>query len=109
VTLVAYNFGGLVLKNLVVEACKHVNQRPINDLDNEIHKCCNTFLNNVKGVVFYGVPCWWYPIIIKLFHLATSTNQHIEQICNPIWFFKKIRVFQLTNGTLFNIFLKCRS
>ncbi len=54
--LIAYSFGGLVLKSLVVEARKHVKQRPINDLDDEIHKCCNTFLNNVKGVVFYGVP-----------------------------------------------------
>ncbi len=54
--LVAYSFGGLVLKSLVVEARKRVNQRLINDLDDEVHKCCNTFLNNVKGVVFYGVP-----------------------------------------------------
>ncbi len=55
-TLVAYSFGGLVLKSLVVEAHKHVNQRSRNDLDDEVHKCCNTFLNNVKGIVFYGVP-----------------------------------------------------
>jgi len=56
VALVAYSFGGLVLKSLVVEAHKHVNQRPRNDLNDEVHKCCKTFLNNVKGVVFYGVP-----------------------------------------------------
>jgi len=56
VALVAYSFGGLVLKSLVIEARKHVNQRPRNDLDDEVRKCCNTFLNNVKGVVFYGVP-----------------------------------------------------
>jgi triacylglycerol esterase/lipase EstA (alpha/beta hydrolase family) len=56
VALVAYSFGGLVLKSLVVEAHKHVNQRPRNDLDDQVHKCCKTFLNNVKGVVFYGVP-----------------------------------------------------
>ncbi|CAN5962451.1 unnamed protein product, partial [Sphagnum jensenii] len=56
VALVAYSFGGLVLKSLVVEARKHVNRRPRNDLDDEVHKCCQTFLNNVKGVVFYGVP-----------------------------------------------------
>ncbi len=54
--LVAYSFGGLILKSLVVETRKHVNQRPRNDLDDEVHKCCKTFLNNVKGVVFYGVP-----------------------------------------------------
>ncbi len=54
--LVAYSFGGLVLKSLVVEAHKHVYQRPKNDLDDKLHKCCKTFLNNVKGVVFYSVP-----------------------------------------------------
>ncbi|KAH8944459.1 hypothetical protein BDL97_13G111700 [Sphagnum fallax] len=56
VALVAYSFGGLVLKSLVVEAHKHAHQRPKNDLDDEVHKCCMTFLNNVKGVIFYGVP-----------------------------------------------------
>ncbi|CAK9265124.1 unnamed protein product [Sphagnum jensenii] len=56
VALVAYTFGGLVLKSLVVEARKHVNQRPRNDLDHEVHKCCKMFINNVKGAVFYGVP-----------------------------------------------------
>jgi hypothetical protein len=56
VALIAYSFGGLVLKSLVVEARKHVNQRSKNDFDVEVHKCCKTFLNNVKGVVFYGVP-----------------------------------------------------
>jgi hypothetical protein len=54
--LVAYSFGGLVLKSLMVEARKHVHRRPRNDFDNEVHKCCKTFLNNIKGVVFYGVP-----------------------------------------------------
>ncbi|CAK9261107.1 unnamed protein product [Sphagnum jensenii] len=56
VALVAYSFGGLVLKSLVVEAHKYVYQRPKNGLDDEVHKCCKTFLNNVKGVIFYGVP-----------------------------------------------------
>ncbi len=54
--LVAYSFGGLVLKSLVVEVHKHAYQRRKNDLDDEVHKCCKTFLNNVKGVIFYGVP-----------------------------------------------------
>jgi hypothetical protein len=56
VALVAYSFGGLVLKSLVVEAHNHVHRRLNNDLDNKVHKCCKTFLNNVKGVIFYGVP-----------------------------------------------------
>jgi hypothetical protein len=56
VALVAYSFGGLVLKSLVVEAYKHVHQSLKDDLDDEAHKCCKTFLNNVKGVIFYSVP-----------------------------------------------------
>jgi triacylglycerol esterase/lipase EstA (alpha/beta hydrolase family) len=56
VALIAYSFGGLVLKSLVVEAYKHVYQRSKNGLDDEIRKCCKTFLNNVKGVIFYSVP-----------------------------------------------------
>jgi triacylglycerol esterase/lipase EstA (alpha/beta hydrolase family) len=56
VALVAYSFGGLILKSLVVEAHRHVHQRRKNCLDDEIQKCCKTFLNNVKGVIFYGVP-----------------------------------------------------
>jgi hypothetical protein len=54
--LIGYSFGGLVLKSLLVEVHKHVHQRPRNDLDDEVHKCCKTFLNNVKSVIFYGVP-----------------------------------------------------
>jgi triacylglycerol esterase/lipase EstA (alpha/beta hydrolase family) len=107
VTLAAYSFGGLVLKSLVIEARKHVNQRPRNDLDDEIHKCCNTFLNNVKGVVFYGVPHAGGTQYLSNYFI--QQHQHIEQVCNPIWFLKKIRVFQPTNGTPFNGFLKCRS
>jgi triacylglycerol esterase/lipase EstA (alpha/beta hydrolase family) len=84
VALVAYSFGGLVLKSLVVEVRKHVYQRPKNGLDDEIHKCCKTFLNNVKGVVFYGVPhssgtqylskyfTWQYQQINKLSKYATQ-------------------------------------
>jgi hypothetical protein len=56
VALVAYSFGGLVLKSLVVEAHKHVYQTRENAFDEKVHKCCETFLNNVKGVVFYSVP-----------------------------------------------------
>jgi hypothetical protein len=56
VALIAYSFGGLILKSLVVEARKLVHQRPRNSLDDQVHKCCETFFNNVKGVIFYGVP-----------------------------------------------------
>jgi hypothetical protein len=56
VALIAYSFGGLVLKSLVVEAWKHEHQRRRNNYDDYVQKCCKTFLNNVKGVIFYGVP-----------------------------------------------------
>jgi hypothetical protein len=56
VAIVAYSFGGLVFKSLVVEAHKHVHRRPMNALDFEVQKYCGIFLNNLKGVVFYSVP-----------------------------------------------------
>ncbi|KAH8972836.1 hypothetical protein BDL97_01G012400 [Sphagnum fallax] len=56
VAIVTYSFGGLVFKSLVVEAHKHVYQRPMNDFDLKTQKYCEFFLNNLKGVVFYGVP-----------------------------------------------------
>jgi hypothetical protein len=56
VALVAYSFGGLILESLVVEAYKHVHKSRRNGLDDEIHKCCKTFLNNIKSVIFYSVP-----------------------------------------------------
>ncbi len=54
--MVAYSFGGLLFKNLVVEAHKHVYRRLMNHLDDELQKCCKKVLNNLKGVVFYSVP-----------------------------------------------------
>ncbi len=54
--LIAYSFGGLVFKSLVVEAWKHEHQRLRNYLDDEVKKCCKKFLNNVKRVVFYSLP-----------------------------------------------------
>jgi hypothetical protein len=56
VAMVAYSFGGLVLKSLVVEVYKHVHQRQTNDLEVEAKKICEKFLKNLKGVVFYSVP-----------------------------------------------------
>jgi len=56
VAIVAYSFGGLVFKSLVVEAHKHVYKRPMNGFDFEVQKYCKIFLNNLKGVVFYSVP-----------------------------------------------------
>ncbi len=54
--MVAYSFGGLVLKSLVVEMHKHVYQKQTNNLDVKVQNCCEKFLKNLKGVVFYSVP-----------------------------------------------------
>jgi hypothetical protein len=56
VAMVAYSFGGLVLKTLVVEMHKHVYQKQKNNLDVKAQKLCEKFLKNLKGVVFYSVP-----------------------------------------------------
>ncbi|CAM6065059.1 unnamed protein product [Sphagnum tenellum] len=56
VAMIAYSFGGLVLKSLVVEMRKHVYQKQKNELDVKTHFYCEKLLKNLKGVVFYSVP-----------------------------------------------------
>jgi hypothetical protein len=56
VAMVAYSFGGLVLKSLVVEMKKHEYQNSMNNWDVKVQICCKMFLKNLKGVVFYSVP-----------------------------------------------------
>jgi hypothetical protein len=55
VAIVAYSFGGLVLESLVIEMHKHVYQMQMTNLDVKTKNCCETFLKNLKGVVFYSV------------------------------------------------------
>jgi thymidylate synthase len=47
--MVAYSFGSLVLKSLVVEMHKHVYQKQLNKLDVEVQNCCVNFLKNLKA------------------------------------------------------------
>jgi hypothetical protein len=54
--MVAYSFGGLVLKSLLVEMHKRVYQKQMNNLDVKVQNCCEKVLKNLKGVVFYSVP-----------------------------------------------------
>jgi hypothetical protein len=56
IALVGHSFGGLMLKSLVVEVCKHVHQRSMTSLDVEIRDNCKKFVENVKVMVFYSVP-----------------------------------------------------
>jgi len=53
VAMVAYTFGGVVLKSLVVKMHKHMYQKQTNNLDVKVQNCCEKFF---KGVVFYSVP-----------------------------------------------------
>jgi len=54
--MVAYSFRGLALQSLVVEMHKHVYQKQMINLDVKTQNCCDKFLKNLKGVVFYSVP-----------------------------------------------------
>jgi len=47
--MVAYSFGNLVLKSLVVEMHKHVYQKKMNKLDVEVQNCCVKFWKNLKA------------------------------------------------------------
>ncbi len=56
IVLVGYNFGGLVLKSLVVDARKRIYQKVTNEYEIRTRKNCERFLENLKGKIFYGVP-----------------------------------------------------
>jgi esterase/lipase len=56
IVLVGYSFGGLITKSLVVEAQRRCNQSMKNDVDLIMNKHCRSFINNLNGMVFYGVP-----------------------------------------------------
>ncbi len=55
--LIGHSFGGLVLKSLVVKAKKMSSIKdPKDSLTRAAVDHAKTFLNNVRGVVFYAVP-----------------------------------------------------
>ncbi len=56
IVLVGHNFGGLVIKSLMVEVHKAVNERARNAIEKEKHARCKAFQVNVKGIMFYAVP-----------------------------------------------------
>ncbi len=45
-----------MVKSLVVEVDKCVNARIVNPLHKQVQQSCTTFLSNLKGTIFYGVP-----------------------------------------------------
>jgi hypothetical protein len=95
VAMVAYSFGGLVLKSLVVEMHKYVYQQQTNNLDVKVQKCCEKFLKFFKGVVFYNVPH-----VDGTRDLSNYFKWQHQQI--PIRYFGKYGIFQPKNGATFH-------
>ncbi|CAK9859085.1 unnamed protein product [Sphagnum jensenii] len=56
IVLVGHSFGGLVIKSLMVEVDKAVNERARNAIEKEKQARCKAFQVNVKGIMFYAVP-----------------------------------------------------
>ncbi len=56
IVLVGYSFGGLVLKSLVVDVHKRISQKVTNPYEKITMTNCKRFLENLKGIIFYGVP-----------------------------------------------------
>ncbi len=69
IVLVGHSFGGLVIKSLVLEASSRA--KKIDNARDKLEKRnstkCKNFLENIKGIVFYGVP-----------HSGTSIAQYLK-------------------------------
>jgi predicted alpha/beta hydrolase family esterase len=56
IVLVGHSFGGLVIKSLMVEVHKAINERTQNAIEKNKQARCKAFQVNVKGIMFYAVP-----------------------------------------------------
>ncbi|CAK9870265.1 unnamed protein product, partial [Sphagnum jensenii] len=56
IVLVGHSFGGLVIKSLVVEIKRRMNQKTSNDIDVTTNARSKDFYDNLTGVIFYGTP-----------------------------------------------------
>lgn len=57
IVLVGRSFGGIVIKSLVVEINKSANiKKSKNEMEATTNHNCKRFFENLKGMVFYGVP-----------------------------------------------------
>ncbi len=56
IVLVGYSYGGLIIKSLVVEIQRCMNQKASNDMDLAMNARSKNFYDNLTGVIFYGVP-----------------------------------------------------
>jgi hypothetical protein len=56
IVLVGHSFGGLIIKSLVVEIKRRMNQKTSNDMDVTMNARSKDFYDNLIGVIFYGTP-----------------------------------------------------
>ncbi len=58
--LIGHSLGGLILKSLVVKAHHATHEaaghQPANRVDKHKKFMCTKFLENIRGIIFYGVP-----------------------------------------------------
>ncbi len=80
IVLVGHSFGGLIIKSLVVEIQRCMNQRTSNDMDLAMNARSKDFYDNLIGVIFYGAP----------HEGGTKTfSTHFAQICQEMGFLNK--------------------
>jgi triacylglycerol esterase/lipase EstA (alpha/beta hydrolase family) len=80
IVLVGHSFGGLIIKSLVVEIKRCMNQKPSNDMDLAMNARSKDFYDNLTGVIFYGVP----------HEGGTKTfSTYFAQICQEMGFLNK--------------------
>ncbi|CAK9266641.1 unnamed protein product, partial [Sphagnum jensenii] len=56
IVLVGHSFGGLIIKSLVVEIQRYMNQKTSNDIESTMNARSKDFYDNLTGVIFYGAP-----------------------------------------------------
>ncbi|CAM6117100.1 unnamed protein product [Calypogeia fissa] len=77
VILVGHSFGGLVMKELCVQAS---HQTAISSQDSENNSAANKFLANVKGIFFYATPHRGIPFMDVAVHFINSKSPLLEYV-----------------------------
>jgi len=102
--LVGHSFGGLIIKSLVVEVTRCMNQKTSNGMELAMNARSKYFYDNLTGVIFYGAP----------HEGGTKTfSTYFAQICQEMVFEQdpfnnttkltlKCSIFRSKNGTTFN-------
>jgi hypothetical protein len=100
IVLVGYNFGGLVIKSLVVEVQQRIHQRIIKLTNPTINKSCKRFLKNIKRTIFYSVPhIGGREGFLKKIKLEIPKIQyHEKEAENSFKPIEKFNIIQSTNG-----------